>query len=73
MALLDEAVEEKKFDTRMIERNLLRGVISEADVQSSIKNLPDDAENGSWVSIESLKNDGEELVSNGSNGAGALY
>lgn len=55
MALLDEAVESKKLDTRMVERNISRGVISIEQHQKSVESLPDDAELGEWVSLDSLE------------------
>ena len=57
MTLLNEAVEAKKFDTRMIERNIARGVIAAQDADQVSKNLPDDGEGADWVSIDSLMND----------------
>jgi hypothetical protein len=54
MTLLHEAVEAKKFDVRVIERNVARGVISAADAKKVADSLPDDAEAGEWVSIESI-------------------
>lgn len=67
MALLHEAVEKKKLDVRMVERNVARGVITAADVEQSIKALPDDAENASYVSVETLVNDTQ------GEGAGATH
>jgi hypothetical protein len=61
MALLHEAVEKKKMDTRMVERNVNRGVISQADVDQAVKALPDDSENALWVAIDTLVDDGEGL------------
>ena len=57
MALLHEAVDKKKMDVRLIERNVARGVISAADVDQNTKNLPDDADNAEYVSIQSLADD----------------
>jgi len=57
MTLLHEAVEAKKFDVRVIERNVARGVVSAADTDKVSKGLPDDAEAGEWVSIESIAGD----------------
>lgn len=64
MTLLHEAVEAKKYDVRLIERNISRGVIAAEDAAKIQKNLPDDAENAEWISIDSLANEGEQ--SNGS-------
>jgi hypothetical protein len=60
MTLLQEAVDAKKFDTRMVERNTTRGVISADDADKIIKKLPDDAENAEYISIESIAADGSE-------------
>ena len=57
MTLLNDAVENKKFDTRMVERNVARQVISQDDVEKTLKKLPDDSENAEYISIESLAND----------------
>jgi len=57
MALLHEAVEKKKLDVRMVERNVSRGVISQADVDQAVKALPDDSDNAIYISVESLAND----------------
>lgn len=61
MALLHEAVDKKKMDTRMVERNVNRGVISQADVDQAVKALPDDSENALWVAIDTLVDDGDGL------------
>lgn len=57
MALLHEAVEKKKLDVRMVERNVNRGVLTQADVDQAVKALPDDSENALYISVESLAND----------------
>ena len=57
MALLHEAVEEKKLDVRVAERNVTRGVISADDLQKSRDKLPDDGDNAQWVSVEALLKD----------------
>jgi hypothetical protein len=57
MALLHDAVGSKKMDVRMVERNLARGVLTQAEVDSATSQLPDDSENAEWISIESLSND----------------
>lgn len=54
MTLLHEAVENKKFDIRIIEKNLSKGLITTTDFQKSVDQLPDDSENAAWVTIESL-------------------
>jgi hypothetical protein len=57
MTLLNDAVEQKKFDTRMVERNVARQVLSQDEVEKNLKKLPDDSENAEYTSIESLAND----------------
>ncbi len=57
MTLLHEAVEQKKFDTRLVERNVARGVISMDEVEKNAKTLSDDAENAEYISIDSLAGD----------------
>lgn len=54
MALLNESVESKKLDVRLVERNLTRGVLSSSELETSLKNLPDDSENAEWVDVDSL-------------------
>jgi hypothetical protein len=54
MTLLNEAVNSKKLDTRMIERNVARGVITSKEVDAHLAQLPDDAERAEWVSDESF-------------------
>lgn len=54
MALLQESLQEKKFDTRLIDRHLTRGVVAEKDYQAAIQSLPDDSEAADYVSIEVL-------------------
>lgn len=57
MALLHEAVEEKKLDVRVAERNISRGVTTPDDLQKSLDKLPDDSDNAQWVNIEVLLKD----------------
>lgn len=49
MVLLADAVEDKKMDIRMVERNLSRGLITQDEVDKAAKKIPDDAENAQWV------------------------
>ena len=57
MALLHEAVDEKKLDVRVSERNTTRGVITADELQKALDKLPDDADNAQWVSVEALLKD----------------
>lgn len=59
MTLLHDAVEAKKLDTRVVERNLTRGVITPDEIEKALKKLPDDGEGADWVSIDSLMKEGE--------------
>jgi hypothetical protein len=59
MTLLHEAVDAKKMDVRLVERNITRGIVSADDVEKNLKKLPDDGDNAITISIESLMNDGE--------------
>jgi hypothetical protein len=59
MTLLHDAVDFKKFDVRVIERNLDRGLVQPKEVEKFLKELPDDSENGEFVSVEKLAADGE--------------
>ena len=57
MTLLHEAVDAKKLDVRLVERNLARNVVTSAEYEQNTKMLPDDAENAEYVSIDSLMED----------------
>ena len=54
MSLLHEAVEIKKLDTRVVERNVDRGVIQNKEVEKALKELPDDSGNAEYVNVEEL-------------------
>lgn len=54
MTLLHEATDSKKFDTRMVERNIARNVMSADDLEKQLKKLPDDGDNAEWVSLETI-------------------
>ncbi len=62
MALLNESVNEKKWDVRMIERNLARGVVTSEELAQAVSALPDDSECADWVSLESLSEPAEEAA-----------
>ncbi len=55
MALLHESADNKKFDVRMIERNQLRGVISQKETEDFLKSLSDDTEAAEWVSVDAIE------------------
>lgn len=54
MSLLHDSIQEKKFDTRMLDKNLVRNVVTDKDVKSYVEQLPDDAHNADYQSIEEL-------------------
>ncbi len=54
MALLNESVEFKKLDVRLVERNISRGVLSAAELTAALAALPDDEENAEWINVDSL-------------------
>lgn len=60
MTLLHEAVETKKMDVRMVERNITRGVLSREDFDKATSKLPDDSENAEWTSTETLAADDDD-------------
>ena len=43
--------ETKTFDSRIIERNIRKGIITRKDVDKHIKALPDRTDNAVWSSI----------------------
>ena len=64
--LLKQAVEQKKFDVRLREKNVQRGALSMDQVRKELSGLPDDGANAEWVSVDNLTNDDDH----GSNGTG---
>ena len=54
MSLLHEAIDQKKFDVRMLEKNLVRNVVTDKEVKSFIDQLPDDAENAALISLDEI-------------------
>ncbi|MGE0615368.1 MAG: hypothetical protein AB7P04_06985 [Bacteriovoracia bacterium] len=65
MVLLDEAIAGKKFDTRLVEKNVNRSVVKSTDVDTFLKGLPDDSENATWVSLDALAADDTDRPSAG--------
>jgi hypothetical protein len=51
MPLLRNAVEQKKFDIRLIEKNVTRGVVSQEETEKYLKSLPDDSHNVDIVEL----------------------
>ena len=57
MALLHESVDQKKFDTRISQRNIERSLLRPEELDQFVKSLPDDSENATFVSLETLAAD----------------
>lgn len=55
MGLLKDAFSHKRMDTRVVEKNISRGIIRAEDFEKELQSLPDDGENAEWVSIDELK------------------
>lgn len=51
---LFEAHEEKKFDSRVIERARAVGKLDKKSLESFLKSLPDEAANASFVNLDEL-------------------
>lgn len=54
MKLLEEAIQELKLDTRMVERNLRNQSVTAQEVDKHISALPDDSANAGSIEIEKL-------------------
>ncbi len=54
MSLLHDSIISKKFDVRMLDKNLVRGVITDKEAKTQVEQLPDDAENASFVSLDEI-------------------
>ena len=61
MPLLHDSVGDKKFDVRMVERNVQRGRVASEEVEKHLKSLPDDAANAIPVTEADLEK--QELLS----------
>ena len=55
MSLLHEAIIEKKFDTRMVEKNLVRNVVTDKEEKAHVEALADDSENAIYISLDDLE------------------
>ncbi len=62
MTLLSEAFAEKQFDIRMIDRHLRSGDLTQAQIKKNESILPDDAQNGVWVSILDIKANTDDVA-----------
>jgi len=54
MSLLHEAIHEKKFDVRMLEKNLVRKVVTDKEAKTFVEELPDDAANAEFISLDAI-------------------
>ncbi|MBI3535462.1 MAG: hypothetical protein HY072_08285 [Deltaproteobacteria bacterium] len=78
MTLLHKSIKEKKYDIRILEKNLERGAVALEDIEKELKHLPDDAANAEWVSPEKIgdmiddKIEGESQKAVGENGQAPL-
>lgn len=54
MTLLFEASQEKRFDLRVVERNLRRGIVAPEEFKKSTDKVADDASNAEYTRIEDL-------------------
>jgi len=54
MTLLSDATEAKKYDSRVIERNVQRGITKAEDYEKFQKELPDDSANAEYVDVNAL-------------------
>lgn len=54
MALLNQAIQDKKYDTRILERNQVRGIVNSQDAEKALKELPDDSVAGEWRNIDQI-------------------
>ena len=54
MTLLSDATEAKKYDVRVIERNVQRGITKAEDYDKFQKELADDGDNAEFVSLDAL-------------------
>lgn len=55
MTLLSTATEAKKFDTRIMEKNLSKGLVRSEEIEKFVKQLPDDSSNAgrtTWTDLE---------------------
>lgn len=62
MTLLHKAFQDKKFDVRLIEKNTSRGILSTSELEQNQSQLPDDAENADYISLDALTDDGDSDV-----------
>jgi hypothetical protein len=54
MPLVSDSFEAKKFDTRIVERNVDKGALAPKEVEKMLKDLPDDAANAQYRTLADL-------------------
>lgn len=54
MSLLHDAIVSKKFDVRMLDKNLTRNVVTDKEAKAVLDSLPDDADNAEFVSLDDI-------------------
>ena len=54
MSLLHDSIISKKFDTRMLEKNLVRNVVTDKEVKAHLESLQDDSENVLVISLDEI-------------------
>ena len=54
MALLSEAVKEKEFDTRMLQRGLAKGLVTHEEIEKNQKKLSDDSANVATTNLDEI-------------------
>ena len=54
MSLLHDSIINKKFDVRMVDKNLVRGVVSDKEVKAQAEQLPDDSENAVFINLDEI-------------------
>lgn len=52
MTVVDKTWKWKHFDKRTSDKYLDKGIVSQSEMQSHLKALPDDAANATWVELE---------------------
>ena len=55
MSLLSEASEQKRFDVRLEERHVRRGLVTVEDQQKITDKLPDDSKEAIWITTAELE------------------
>ena len=54
MSLLHDSIISKKFDVRMVEKNLTRNVVTDKEVKAHLDSLQDDSDNCLTVSMDEI-------------------